>query len=124
MDSARHIIGCHLTQETRVRNAFDYVASRILQSLVTGGAGGVPAVDPPVRFQQPRPLAGPAGGMRAPGGRAVQVDRAWCKRLKLIYEALSAGVCITVGAQTPNTSLLSISTCAPTAWCCPYTATP
>jgi hypothetical protein len=37
MDSARHVIGCHSTQETRVQNACDDVASTIHQSL----AGGV-----------------------------------------------------------------------------------
>ena len=29
MDSARHVIGCHLTQETRVHKALDDVASTI-----------------------------------------------------------------------------------------------
>jgi len=33
MDSARHVIGCHLTNTTRVRNALDDVASTIHQSL-------------------------------------------------------------------------------------------
>jgi hypothetical protein len=36
MDSARHVIGCHLTQETGVQNAFDDVASTIHQSLEAG----------------------------------------------------------------------------------------
>jgi hypothetical protein len=33
MDSARHVIGCHLTQETRVQNEFDDLASTIHQPL-------------------------------------------------------------------------------------------
>ena len=36
MDSARHVMGCHSTQETRVQIAFDDVTSTIHQSL-TGG---------------------------------------------------------------------------------------
>jgi len=36
MNSARHVIGCHLTQGTRVQNAFDDVASTIHQSLADG----------------------------------------------------------------------------------------
>ena len=38
MDSARHVIGCHLTQDTRVQNVFDDVEGRIHQSLGKGGA--------------------------------------------------------------------------------------
>ena len=38
MDNARHVIGCHLTQEARVKNALDDVASTINQSLPTLGA--------------------------------------------------------------------------------------
>ena len=38
MDSARHVIGCHVTPETRVQNAFDDVASTIHQALGHGGA--------------------------------------------------------------------------------------
>ena len=37
MDSARHVIGCHLTRETRVPHPFDDVASTIHQSLAGGG---------------------------------------------------------------------------------------
>jgi len=37
MDSARHVIGCHLTRETRIRDAFDDVASTVCQSLEEGG---------------------------------------------------------------------------------------
>jgi len=33
MDSARHVRGCKASQETRVQNAFDDVASTIHQSL-------------------------------------------------------------------------------------------
>ena len=33
MDSTRHVIGCHSTQESRVQHAFDDVASTIHQSL-------------------------------------------------------------------------------------------
>jgi len=33
MDGARHVIGCHLTPEPRVQNAFDDVASTIHQFL-------------------------------------------------------------------------------------------
>ena len=36
MDSARHVIGCHLTQESRVQNAFYDAASTIHQSLPRG----------------------------------------------------------------------------------------
>jgi hypothetical protein len=38
MDSARHVIGCNLTQETRIHYsyAFDDVGSTMLQSLVHG----------------------------------------------------------------------------------------
>ena len=36
MDSARHVMGCHLTQSMRVQNAFDDVASTIHQSLRSG----------------------------------------------------------------------------------------
>ena len=36
MDCARHVIGCHLTQETRVHKSFDDVASTIHQSLGLG----------------------------------------------------------------------------------------
>ena len=32
MDSARHVIGCHLTQDTRVQNASDDAASTIHES--------------------------------------------------------------------------------------------
>jgi len=32
-DTARHVIGWHVTQETGVQNAFDDVASNIRQSL-------------------------------------------------------------------------------------------
>jgi len=44
-ESARHVIGCHITQETRVHNAFEDVVSTILQSLQGGvqarqGGGG------------------------------------------------------------------------------------
>ena len=46
MDSARHVIGCHLTHETMGQNACDDVSSTIHQSLNGGaleGAGvGVP----------------------------------------------------------------------------------
>ena len=38
MDSARHVVGCHLTQQTRVQNGFDDVASTIHQSLGAGVA--------------------------------------------------------------------------------------
>jgi len=38
MDSARHVIGCRLTQDTRVQHAFDDVASTIHQSLRGGVA--------------------------------------------------------------------------------------
>ena len=41
MDSACHVMGCHITQEIRVQNAFDDVASTIHQSLTRG-----PAVKP------------------------------------------------------------------------------
>jgi len=33
MDSARHVMGCHSAQQSRVHNAFDDVASTINQSL-------------------------------------------------------------------------------------------
>jgi len=33
MDSARHVIGCHVTRERRVQNSFDDVASTIHQCL-------------------------------------------------------------------------------------------
>jgi len=36
MDGARHVIGCHSNQETRVLNAFDDVASTFHQSLRGG----------------------------------------------------------------------------------------
>jgi hypothetical protein len=36
MDSARHFIGCRVTQETRARNAFNDAASTIRQSLSSG----------------------------------------------------------------------------------------
>ena len=36
MDTACHVIGCHLTQESRVQNAFDEVASTIHQSVAQG----------------------------------------------------------------------------------------
>ena len=36
MDSARHVIGCHVTPVARVQNAFDDVASTIHQSLAGG----------------------------------------------------------------------------------------
>jgi len=39
MDTARHVLGCRLTQKARVRNACDDVACTIHQSL-GGGAGG------------------------------------------------------------------------------------
>jgi len=39
MDSARHVIGCRLTQETRVPNAFDDGASTVHQSLGVGCCG-------------------------------------------------------------------------------------
>jgi hypothetical protein len=38
MHSARHVIGCRLIQDTRVRNASDDMASAIHQSLTTGSA--------------------------------------------------------------------------------------
>ena len=37
MHTARHVIGCHLTQEMRAQNAFDDVASIIHESLANGG---------------------------------------------------------------------------------------
>jgi hypothetical protein len=37
MDSARHVIGCHSSRETRVQNALDDVASTIRQSWVSRG---------------------------------------------------------------------------------------
>jgi hypothetical protein len=39
MDSARHVIGCHVTKRTRVQHSFDDVASTIHESL---GPGVVP----------------------------------------------------------------------------------
>ena len=36
LDSARHVIGCQLNQETRVQNAFDDMASTFPQSLGVG----------------------------------------------------------------------------------------
>jgi len=38
MVSARHVIGCHLTQKTRVQNAFNDVASTVHLSLAHGGS--------------------------------------------------------------------------------------
>ena len=38
--TVHHDIGCYLTQETRVRNAFDDVASTVHQSLAEGGEDG------------------------------------------------------------------------------------
>ena len=38
MDSAHHVIGCRLTQETRVQNALDDMASTVHQSLTCGGS--------------------------------------------------------------------------------------
>jgi hypothetical protein len=38
MDSARHVIGCRLTQDTMVQNACDDVASTNHQSLEAGSA--------------------------------------------------------------------------------------
>jgi hypothetical protein len=43
MDSACHVIGCHLNHETRLQDAFNDLASTIYQSLVQGrplGGGG------------------------------------------------------------------------------------
>ena len=39
-DGARHVIGRHLSQETRARHSFDEVASNILESLRGGDGGG------------------------------------------------------------------------------------
>jgi len=36
MDSARHVIGCQLTQETKVKSALGDVASTIHQTLLEG----------------------------------------------------------------------------------------
>jgi hypothetical protein len=36
MDSARHVIGCHLAQETMIENASDDAASPILYTLMDG----------------------------------------------------------------------------------------
>ena len=41
MESARHVTGCRLTQETRGQNAFDDVASIIHQSIAAGAVGAV-----------------------------------------------------------------------------------
>jgi hypothetical protein len=35
-DIARHVIGCHLTQETRIQNVLDDVASETCQALGNG----------------------------------------------------------------------------------------
>jgi len=43
MDSARHVMGCRLTQETKVQIALDDVANVIHQSLARGAEGGVGA---------------------------------------------------------------------------------
>jgi len=59
IDSARHVIGRRFTQETRVQNAVDDVASTIHQALVGGGAEHAVAA----RGVQP-----------AAQGRVVQVD--------------------------------------------------
>jgi len=39
MDGALHVIGYHLTQQTRVQNAFDDVANTVHQSLRRGLGG-------------------------------------------------------------------------------------
>jgi hypothetical protein len=36
VDSARNVIGCHLTQDTRVQNAFDGVVMTFHESLARG----------------------------------------------------------------------------------------
>jgi hypothetical protein len=43
MQSAHHVIGCHQTQETRVNNACDDVASTVHQSLNAGRAAVLPS---------------------------------------------------------------------------------
>ena len=47
MDDARHVIGCNVTQETRVNHAFDDVASIIHQSLPPAPLGAPRRWDPP-----------------------------------------------------------------------------
>jgi len=46
IDDARHVMGCQMTQVTRVQIAFDELASTIHQSLRVGGErGGLPRGD-------------------------------------------------------------------------------
>jgi hypothetical protein len=39
-DIARHVLGCRLTQLTRIRNALDYVVNMNCQALIDGGGDG------------------------------------------------------------------------------------
>ena len=52
---ARHVIGCHLTQATKVQNALDDVASDICQALAAG------TFTPCPRPARPPPLARQGG---------------------------------------------------------------
>ena len=76
MDSARHVIGSHVSQLTRVRIAFDDVASIMHQSLVSGAIGMAAACG--VQFTAGVHASGlfNSAGMLAPDGRCKTLDAA------------------------------------------------
>ena len=49
MDITRHVIGCHLTPETKVRSALDDVASNIRQALPLVAVRAAQRSDRPAR---------------------------------------------------------------------------
>jgi hypothetical protein len=55
-DIARHVIGCHVTRETRVQGALDDMASNLCQALIPGGrlGGGSAVYNCDVRGHGPR----------------------------------------------------------------------
>jgi len=64
-DIARHVIGCHSTQETRVIICFDNVASIVCQALVLG------VHQPGGRAAEPVPVAAGGVGAARPGAQEL-----------------------------------------------------